>query len=87
MNLFALFPRVEVYMIHGRPIDMLEKSLADGETTEVEYLARMVIILECGTVTFTTQWLRPYLGNNNNNNTLYLYFTFYTRNAAYVVLQ
>lgn len=36
IGLSAVFPRVEVYMIHGSPIDMLEKSPSDGETTEVE---------------------------------------------------
>ncbi|XP_077072190.1 uncharacterized protein LOC143723537 isoform X2 [Siphateles boraxobius] len=38
INLFDLFPRVEVYMIHGRPIDMLEKSPADAY---FPYIGRM----------------------------------------------
>ncbi|XDV30236.1 hypothetical protein PO909_033200 [Leuciscus waleckii] len=44
INLFALFPRVEVYMIHGRPIDMLEKSLADAYFPYIGRLNQLLVL-------------------------------------------
>lgn len=42
VGLSILFPRVEVYIIHGSPVDMLERPPLDGETTEIEYVAIIV---------------------------------------------
>ncbi|XP_056088968.1 uncharacterized protein si:ch211-218d20.15 isoform X1 [Rhinichthys klamathensis goyatoka] len=44
INLFAILPRVEVYMIHGRPIDMLEKSLSDAYFPYIGRLNQLLVL-------------------------------------------
>ncbi|XP_067301175.1 uncharacterized protein si:ch211-218d20.15 isoform X2 [Pseudorasbora parva] len=44
INVFDVFPRVEVYMIHGSPIDMLEKSLSDAYFPYIGRLNQLLVL-------------------------------------------
>ncbi|KAL1267648.1 hypothetical protein QQF64_033011 [Cirrhinus molitorella] len=44
VGLSSLFPRVEVYMIHGSPVDMLERPLSDAYFPHIGRLNQLLVL-------------------------------------------